>query len=436
MVDASGRGGTLGSGVGIWSVAADWLLAILVLGLVVAVARCGGWLAVRMRQPRIAGELVGVMAIGPTVLGGQIEGVVAGAASSGAVGALFAPVAMELLTWVGGLGLILYMLLVGMTIDARPIARRWPLIGLIVVALVLVSVAVAVAVGLWLAADDGWRTPDATVLAFVLALSAAISAHGVPIAARILEELGLLRTELGMAVIAGGACITTVALVMSGVAIKGGGAGTAAKLIPIPIVGALLMAVLAAVLQSARVKLHPQARVAGLLVLAVGSGLLGKALIGTALVGPLIVGVLVSSGGASASSIDARLGRIVRGALLPVFLGVAALHTNLREFGADDVLPVAVLIAAVVAAKAVAGYVAARAGGFDGVSSVAAGALLQCGGIMTIAISLEQLHAGVITTRTHAALTLIGLVSTVIVGPLLARARLPGDTRAAAASAA
>lgn len=416
--------------------AADWLFAILVLVLVVVVARTGGWLAVRMRQPRIAGELVGVMAIGPTVLGGQIEGVVAGAESSGAVGALFAPVTMELLTWVGGLGLILYMLLVGMTIDARPIARRWPLIGLIVVALLLVSVAVAMATGLWLAADDGWRATDASVLAFVLGLSAAISAHGVPIVARILEELALLRTELGMAVIAGGACITTVALVMSGVAIKGGGAGTAAKLIPIPIAGALLIAALAALLQSARVRLHRQMRIAGLLALAVGSGVLGKALIGTALVGPLVVGVLVTSGGAPASSIDARLGRIVRGALLPVFLGVAALHTNLREFGADDLLPVAVLIAVVVTAKAVAGYVAARAAGFDGVSSVAAGVLLQCGGIMTIAISLEQLHAGVITTRTHAALTLIGLVSTVIVGPLLTRARLPRGTRAAAASVA
>lgn len=414
----------------------DWILACLVLVLVVVVARCGGWLANRMRQPRIAGELVAVMAIGPTVLGGQIEGVVDGARASGTVGTLFTPVAVDLLTWLGGLGLILYMLLVGMTIDPRPMAQRWRLIGLLVLALMAASVATGVGAALWLEADGGWRAPTASVLAFVLALSAAISAQGLPIAARILEERGLLRTEVGAAVIAGGACITALALVMSGVAIRGGGAGTAVKLIPIPIVGALLIAALAALLRSTRVRLHPQLLVIGLLVLAVAAGLVGQTLIGTVLLGPLVVGVVVSSGGAPAAYIDARLGRIVRGMLLPVFLGVAALHTDLREFGVGALLPVAALIACVVAAKLVAGYLAARAGGLDGASAAATSALLQCGGIMTIAVSLEQLHGGVITMRTHAALTLIGLVSTVIAGPLLARARLRAETRAGAASVA
>lgn len=415
---------------------ADWVLACLVLALVVAIAHCGGWLATRMRQPRIAGELVAVMAIGPTVLGGQVEGVVDGARASGAVGTLFDSVTVDLLTWVGGLGLILYMLLVGMTIDARPLARRWRSIGLIVVALMVASVAVGVAAGLWLEADGGWRAPGAGAPAFVLALSAAISAHGVPIAARILEERDLLHTEAGSAVIAGGAGITTLALVMSGMAISGGGAGTALKLIPLSILGTLLIAGLVWLLRTSRVRLHPRLLVAGLLVLALGAGIVGQTMIGTALLGPLVVGVLVSSGGASAAYIDARLGRIVRGMLLPVFLGVAALHTDLREFGGGALLPVVVLIACVVVAKLVAGYVATRAGGFDRVSAAAASALLQCGGIMTIAVSLEQLQAGVITMRTHAALTLIGLVSTVIAGPLLARAGLRSDTPAAAASVA
>ena len=56
------------------------------------------------------------------------------------------------------------------------------------------------------------------------------------------------------------------------------------------------------------------------------------------------------------------------------------------------------------------------------------GALLQCGGVMTIAISLDLLQAGIFTTRTHALMTLVGLVTTLIAGPLLARSgvRAPG----------
>ncbi len=45
---------------------------------------------------------------------------------------------------------------------------------------------------------------------------------------------------------------------------------------------------------------------------------------------------------------------------------------------------------------------------------------------MTIAISLDVLQAGIITTRTHAMLTLAGLVTTALAGPLLARSGLRG----------
>ena len=49
------------------------------------------------------------------------------------------------------------------------------------------------------------------------------------------------------------------------------------------------------------------------------------------------------------------------------------------------------------------------------------GALLQCGGVLTIAISLDVLDARVIDARLHATLTLVGLVSTIAAGPLLPR---------------
>ena len=51
---------------------------------------------------------------------------------------------------------------------------------------------------------------------------------------------------------------------------------------------------------------------------------------------------------------------------------------------------------------------------------------------MTIAISLDVLQAGVIGLRLHATLTLVGLISTLAAGPLLARARLARGGRAGA----
>ncbi len=414
----------------------DWLLATLAVVLVVAVARAGGWLAGRLGQPRIAGELVGVVAIGPTVLGGQIAGIVDGAPSSGLVGTLFPPLAVDVLAWAGGLGLILYMLLVGMSIDLAPMVRRSRSIGLVALATLSTATVLAVAAGIWLESDGGWKAPAAGTTAFALALAAALSAQGVPVVARILEERGLLRSDVGRVAIAGGALVTTIALVASGIAVNGGDAAALVREGAVLGVAAIVLVVVLAVCRSPRVNPPPLAGVAAVLCFAVAAGMAGESLIGTALVGPLVIGILVHSAGFSASYIDARLGATVRGVLLPIFLGVAALHTDLRELGAATILPVLVILVAVTGLKVAGAVVAARAGGFSAPDARAIAALMQCGGIMTIAISLEVLQAGVISARTHAALTLVGLLTTVIAGPLLARARPRRETLAPAATIA
>jgi Kef-type K+ transport system membrane component KefB len=405
------------------AVLSEWPLAAGGLVLVVVVARIGGALAARVGQPQIAGQLVAVVFIGPTMLGGQIAGVVEGAAATGAVGGLFPPVSVDLLTVVGSLGLILYMLLVGLTIDPRPMVRRGGTIALLTLAVSAATAAVAVVAAGWMGGDGGWKGTAAAGAGFALALSAALIATGVPVVARILEERGLLRTELGALIIASGASVTTLALSLSGVAVTGGDAGAAGRFVLILAAGTALVGIAAALGRSHGRRLVPGAAVTLLVGLAVAAGVAGESLLGTALLGPLLVGVLARGDGRSASSVEACLGGLVRGLLLPVFLGVAALHTNLRELGPAVLAPVAAILAAVIAVKLAAGYGAARATGFSRGDAGAVAASLQCGGTMTIAISLAVLNADLITTRTHAALMLSGLVTTVLTGPLLHRGR-------------
>jgi len=397
------------------------ILAALDLALVVVVVRCGGALAVRLREPRIAGEMIGAILVGPTVLGGQIEGVVDGAVAAGAVGALFPATAVDVLTWVGGAGMALYMLLVGLTIDPLAMRRRLPAVALLVAATGASMALLALLAARWLEADGGWMGADATSLAFLLALGAGLAAQGVPIVARILEERGLLATRLGSVAIAAGAGVTTLALLASGAAIQGADRAALGDLAIVLGAAALVVAVLAPLARSRWMTLPPRVAVAVLLVIALAAAAGGKLLIGTVLIGPLIVGVAVRNAGFSAVFLEARLGTLVRGVLLPVFLGVAALHVNLRELHASALPVVLAVIAAVVVVKLAASYGAARATGFERGDARALGALLQCGGVMTIAISLDVLQAQIITTRTHALLTLVGLVTTLLAGPLLAR---------------
>ena len=185
------------------------------------------------------------------------------------------------------------------------------------------------------------------------------------------------------------------------------------------------MAVAAPLGRSRWMRLSPRVAVAALVVIALAAGAGGKVLLGTVLLGPLVVGIAVRSAGFSATYLEARLGGLVRGVLLPVFLGVAALHTNLRELLDAGALPPALaVIAAIVVVKTAAGVASARAAGYGRSEARMLGALVQCGGVMTIAISLDLLRAGLVTTRTHALLTLVGLVTTLLAGPLLARSGL------------
>ena len=166
--------------------------------------------------------------------------------------------------------------------------------------------------------------------------------------------------------IAIGASVTTLALVVAGVAIRGGDRAAVAELALIVAAGAVVVAVAAPLGHSRWMRLSPRVAVAALLAIALGAGAGGKALLGTVLIGPLIVGIAVRSAGFSAIFLEARLGALVRGVLLPVFLGVAALHANLRELLHADALPQALaVIAAIVLVKRSAGVASARAAGFD-----------------------------------------------------------------------
>lgn len=401
----------------------DWLLVVLDLALIVAVAQLGGALAARLGQPRIAGEMLAVVGIGPTLLGGQIAEIVPGQPGRGLVDALYPEPVLTAISLVGGLGLVLYMLLVGITIDAAPMRKRAGAIGLLGGATIASMTALAIVAGPWLA-DAGWKPAGVAQGAFVLAIAAGLAANGVPIVARILEERQLLHSEVGAIVIVSAAIVTALALIASAVAI-GGGDASAGERVVLRIGGGLT--VLALVLWLARRRRRPVptvVAVAAVLDLAVLSALAGERLFSSALIGPLVVGVAVRTSGATARVVEQRLGAVVRRVLLPVFLGVAALHTDLRELGGGALWPALAIIAAVVVIKFAVAYPAARLARFGSGEACAIAALLQCGGIMTIAISLDVLRAGVIGQRLHATLTLVGLVSTIVAGPLLARARL------------
>ncbi|MEY2515473.1 MAG: hypothetical protein QOJ89_2831 [bacterium] len=349
----------------------DWLLALLDVAAIAALAWAGGLVMQRLGQPRIAGEMAAVFGAG-LLLGGQIADVVPGQQAEGAIAAIFPPTALAFVSVVGAIGLALYMLLVGITIDPAPMRSRAGALALLAAATIGAMLTLALVAGPLLADARGWKAPGASDGAFVLALAAALAANGLPIVARMLEDRAMAHGAVGSTVIVAATCVTATALIAAAVAIGAADAPAAGRL--------------------------------------------------ALLIGPLIVGLAIDKGGVAAVAVERRLGVAVRRVGLPAFLGFAALHTDLGELGADVLAPVVAMLVAVIALKLAAAYLAARVVGFGHSDARAIGALMQCGGVMTIAISLESLHAELIDPRMHATLTVIGLATTIVAGPLLPRA--------------
>ena len=153
---------------------ADWLLAVLDIAAIVAIAWVGGIAAQRLRQPRIAGEMAAIFLVG-LLLGGRIADVVPGQHAEGRIAALFPEAAVTLVTIVGGLGLVLYMLLIGITIDRGPLRERAGATVALALALATAGamLALALVAGPLLADAGGWKPDGVAQSAFVLALAGA-----------------------------------------------------------------------------------------------------------------------------------------------------------------------------------------------------------------------------------------------------------------------
>jgi len=385
-----------------------------------AIAWIGGTMTQRLRQPRIAGEMAAVF-VAALLLGGQIAEVVPGQQAGGRIADLFPETALGLVTVVGQLGLALYMLLVGITIDPAPMRERAGALVSLTAATIGAMLALALVAGPLLGDAGGWKPPGVSQSAFVLAFAAALAANGLPIVARILEDRAMAHSAVGSVVIVAGTFTTSLALIAAAVAIGGGDVPAAGRVALRVGAGLLVLAIVLAALRGRSFSLRPTFAVLAIVALALASALAGDEMLSSLLIGPLIVGVAVDKRSVIARIVERRLGVAVRRVGLPVFLGLAALHTDLRGLGSGAFAPAMAIIVTVIALKLAAAYLAARSVGFDSRDARAIGALMQCGGVMTIAISLDCVHAHVIGTRTHATFTVVGLATTLAAGTLLPR---------------
>lgn len=402
------------------------------LAIILIAARLVGEVFERIGQPRVVGEIVAGILIGPTLLGGAIATAplpgVPGVAGTGLVNDLFPLQAFSFLNLIGQVALVFYMFLVGIELDQRLLKGKGRQMLTVALAVTIVPVALGFLGGALLGSTT-WKPAGVSSTAFGLFLGAALSVTAFPVMARILQEKEMLATPLG-AVGVGSAAIVTVIMFLiiaaASASAKGSGAvsGVGTKLL-------LLLGLIAVLVVVVRPALDlvtrgwkddgkiPGNLLAGLIVGALATGLATDRILGAGLVGGFLFGMVVPVRPGLAEGVIARMTDAVILFFLPVFLAVSGLRTDLGLLNTGLIGGILLFVALMIIAKLGVGFAAGRAVGLNNRDAGTLGALMNCRGLLILVVALIGLQLGVITPQMQIVFVIGAIVTTMMTGPLV-----------------
>jgi Kef-type K+ transport system membrane component KefB/mannitol/fructose-specific phosphotransferase system IIA component (Ntr-type) len=397
-------------------------ITVLILGLALLLlaARSLGEIALKLRQPAIAGELLAGVLLGPTALGAIWPGATTALfPSSGQVA-----VVMQGLTT---LAIILYLLVAGLEVDLWTIWRRRVAAVSVGAGGMLVPMAVALPLALFAPAALGGE-PGIALIPFALFFATAMSISALPVIARILTDLQLYRTDLGMTIVAAavlndlaGWIIFALILTMIGES-SGLGLGVAGSItLTLTFVAFMLTAgrlLIDRALPWAHAHLSwPGGLLSFVLVLGLACAAFTEWIGVHAIFGAFICGVALGDSQHLRARTRATIEHFVSFIFAPLFFASIGLRINFIDHF-DLGLVLAVLLVATVA-KVGGCFVAGRIAGFAARDALAIGFGMNARGAMEIILGLLALQAGLIGERLFVALVVMALVTSIISGSLI-----------------
>lgn len=338
-------GGAGGGGVG------DLMYGLLrAVVLVVVAAHLLGAACERIGQPRLAGEMLAGLLLGPSCLG---------ALAPGAEAALFGPALLPVLNVLAQLGVVFFMFIVGLELPL-PLLRRSGARAL-VIGHGAIATPFLVGAVLALVPLRGLRPAGAPEVPYVMFVGLALAVTALPVLARILTDHGLGTSRLGAFGLACAAVgdVTVWCLLVFVVAVARGGSAW-------PVLRTVLLAVAFGaamwwlvrpaadrVLRRAAGHGPPRGLVVALTLAAVLASAYVADLIGVHVIfGAFAAGLAAPRDCPPVTALADKLGAVTSWFLLPLFFAYIGLRTALGAVGgAAGWLLVALVVAAAVASK-------------------------------------------------------------------------------------
>jgi K+:H+ antiporter len=400
-------------------------LSILLLQLVVVViaSRLMGKLFLLLGQPRVMGEIVAGIILGPSLLG-QL--------SPNTMAFLFPAESLEPLRLLSQIGVVLFMFVVGMELEIGDLRKKAHAAILVSHASIIVPFFLGVTLALLVYKSE---VPARTsFIPFALFMGIALSITAFPVLARILEDRGLSKTALGGIAITCAAFddVTAWCLLALVIAIaRADGIWPAIITVGFVIAFVSLMLLLIKPTLAKVTKVatdderHRHGLVALILVFVFASALITEIIGIHSLFGAFLAGVVMPPAAGFRSMLKSKLETLSLVVLLPLFFAFTGLRmqiTLLNDWQSWFLCGLIILVA--IAGKLGGSMFMARWTGMDWRDSFSLGVLMNTRGLVELIVLSIGYDLGILSARIFTMMVLMALVTTFMTGPLLSLVKI------------
>jgi Kef-type K+ transport system membrane component KefB len=381
---------------------------LLAMAIVIAGSRFFGWAISKVGQPRVHGEILAGILLGPSLLG---------VISPDTLDYLFPNEVIGALRVLATIGLVLFMFLIGLELDLGKLRGHGHKAVVISHASIILPMGLGALLAIWLYPRLGDGVDQ---LGFTLFLGAAMAITAFPVLARVLQETGLYHTRIGVLTITCAAVDDVTAwCVLAGVVaiINSTGFADAIRIIALSLVFIFAMLKIVKPLLARRHTIPVWMAISFAMICAWTTEQIGI----HAIFGAFMAGAAMPRKPKIQHEIHEKLQTATLTFLLPVFFMVVGLATRVDLLNSFYLFGVTLLVIAVaIAGKWGGSMVAARITGESWQDAAAIGVLMNTRGLTELVILSVGLELGVITTTLYTIMVLMALVTTLMATPMLA----------------
>jgi Kef-type K+ transport system membrane component KefB len=403
----------------------DVLVLVVQIALLLISARVLGVVAQRLGQPAVVGEILSGVLLGPSLLSGVFP----------VLGHWAVPqteVQGYLLEVVSLLGAMFLLLITGLETDL-PLIRRHAktAVGVAAGGLVL-PFASGFVMALYLP-DFLLASPERR-LTFALFVATALSISAIPVIAKVLIDLNLMRRDIGQTIMAAGMVDDTSAWILlsivlglaSGEAVTAGSVLFAAGKILVFMALSFTLGrwLLSHALNFVQDRVEAPDKLLTLVVAAAFVwGAAAQAIEIEAVLGAFVVGILFGTMRRLPEEVVHKLESMALGVFAPIFFAVAGLKVNIPALLSPQLLAITgVVLAVAVFGKLGGAYLGARLVGLDHARAFAFGSALNARGAVEIIIATIGLSLGVLSQNMYSIIVLMAVATSLMAPAMLRRA--------------